>query len=95
MKCQLSSTSVFLFLSTLSQLMLFLQLLHLRPSWEGGEYNGDESVRLDTLKRAISLSADFIDVELQVLHFQHSTTFKADSTYSVSSHYRFALDFYV
>lgn len=37
-----------------------------RPIWEGGEYDGDEVPRLDALRLAINLGADFVDVELQV-----------------------------
>ncbi|CAI0466630.1 unnamed protein product [Linum tenue] len=37
-----------------------------RPRWEGGQYEGDESKRLDALKLAMDLGADYIDVELQV-----------------------------
>lgn len=37
-----------------------------RPKWEGGEYEGDEATRLDVLRLAIELDADYVDVELQV-----------------------------
>ncbi|KAI3979110.1 hypothetical protein MKX01_016285 [Papaver californicum] len=33
-----------------------------------GEYEGDDSIRLDALKLAMELGADYIDVELQVAH---------------------------
>ncbi|KAH9322627.1 hypothetical protein KI387_017266 [Taxus chinensis] len=36
-----------------------------RPKWEGGEYEGEEVARLDTLRLALELGADFVDVELQ------------------------------
>ncbi|KAH7443784.1 hypothetical protein KP509_02G050600 [Ceratopteris richardii] len=36
-----------------------------RPIWEGGEYTGDEDFRLKTLRLAMELGADFIDVELK------------------------------
>ncbi|XP_057484811.1 bifunctional 3-dehydroquinate dehydratase/shikimate dehydrogenase, chloroplastic-like isoform X2 [Actinidia eriantha] len=39
-----------------------------RPSWEGGLYDGDENSRLDALRLAMELGADYIDVELQVIH---------------------------
>ncbi|KAI3920179.1 hypothetical protein MKX01_017836 [Papaver californicum] len=39
-----------------------------RPKWEGGEYEGDDSIRLDALKLAMEVGADYIDVELQVAH---------------------------
>ncbi|WCJ23565.1 Shikimate dehydrogenase (NADP(+)) [Euphorbia peplus] len=37
-----------------------------RPKWEGGEYDGDENQRLDVLRLAMELGADYVDVELQV-----------------------------
>uniref|UniRef100_A0A0D3B9Z2 shikimate dehydrogenase (NADP(+)) n=2 Tax=Brassica oleracea var. oleracea TaxID=109376 RepID=A0A0D3B9Z2_BRAOL len=37
-----------------------------RPKWEGGQYEGDEKERLDALRLAMELGADYIDVELQV-----------------------------
>ncbi|KAL9325050.1 hypothetical protein ACSQ67_005695 [Phaseolus vulgaris] len=39
-----------------------------RPKWEGGMYDGDENKRLDALRLAMELGADYIDVELQVAH---------------------------
>ncbi|XP_042512950.1 bifunctional 3-dehydroquinate dehydratase/shikimate dehydrogenase, chloroplastic-like isoform X2 [Macadamia integrifolia] len=39
-----------------------------RPKWEGGQYEGDETQRLDALRLAMELGADYIDVELQVAH---------------------------
>ncbi|XP_022723002.1 bifunctional 3-dehydroquinate dehydratase/shikimate dehydrogenase, chloroplastic isoform X1 [Durio zibethinus] len=39
-----------------------------RPVWEGGEYDGDEKERLDVLRLAMELGADYIDVELKVAH---------------------------
>ncbi|TQE09340.1 hypothetical protein C1H46_005076 [Malus baccata] len=43
-------------------------LVTYRPKWEGGQYDGDEKYRLDALRLAMELGADFIDVELQVAH---------------------------
>ncbi|KAJ4722264.1 bifunctional 3-dehydroquinate dehydratase/shikimate dehydrogenase, chloroplastic-like [Melia azedarach] len=37
-----------------------------RPTWEGGQYDGDENERLDVLRLAMEFGADYIDVELQV-----------------------------
>ncbi|CAH8361575.1 unnamed protein product [Eruca vesicaria subsp. sativa] len=37
-----------------------------RPKWEGGQYEGDENERLDVLRLAMELGADYVDVELQV-----------------------------
>ncbi|EOY06379.1 Dehydroquinate dehydratase / shikimate dehydrogenas, putative isoform 5 [Theobroma cacao] len=39
-----------------------------RPVWEGGQYDGDEKERLDVLRLAMELGADYIDVELKVAH---------------------------
>ncbi|KAL5566202.1 hypothetical protein UlMin_029366 [Ulmus minor] len=36
--------------------------------WEGGQYKGDESKRIDALCVAMEVGADFIDIELQVAH---------------------------
>ncbi|KAG6552593.1 hypothetical protein Mapa_005793 [Marchantia paleacea] len=36
-----------------------------RPTWEGGEYIGDEGPRLQALHLAADLGADYVDVELQ------------------------------
>lgn len=44
-----------------------LLLCSYRPKWEGGQYEGDEYERLDVLRLAMELGADYIDVELQVL----------------------------
>lgn len=38
----------------------------LRPNWEGGKYDGDEKPRLDALRLAMELGADYIDIELKV-----------------------------
>ena len=37
-----------------------------RPKWEGGQYDGDENMRLETLRLAKQLGADYVDVELKV-----------------------------
>ncbi|KAJ6722068.1 SHIKIMATE DEHYDROGENASE [Salix viminalis] len=37
-----------------------------RPMWEGGQYKGDEKPRLDALRLAMELGADYIDIELKV-----------------------------
>ncbi|XP_058748980.1 bifunctional 3-dehydroquinate dehydratase/shikimate dehydrogenase, chloroplastic isoform X2 [Vicia villosa] len=39
-----------------------------RPNWEGGKYDGDEKPRLDALRLAMELGADYIDIELKVAH---------------------------
>ncbi|PHT58830.1 Bifunctional 3-dehydroquinate dehydratase/shikimate dehydrogenase, chloroplastic, partial [Capsicum baccatum] len=38
-----------------------------RPTWEGGQYAGDEMSRLDALRLAMELGADHIDVELKAI----------------------------
>ncbi|KAL3505797.1 hypothetical protein ACH5RR_031179 [Cinchona calisaya] len=43
-------------------------LFTFRPTWEGGEYEGDDQSRLDALRLAMELGADHIDVELKVIH---------------------------
>ncbi|MED6221692.1 hypothetical protein PIB30_057224 [Stylosanthes scabra] len=43
-------------------------LITYRAIWEGGEYDGDESKRVDALRLAIELGSDFVDVELKVAH---------------------------
>ena len=35
-----------------------------RPTWEGGQYSGDEAERLRTLQLAAKLGAAYVDVEL-------------------------------
>ncbi|KAE8010114.1 hypothetical protein FH972_006507 [Carpinus fangiana] len=37
-----------------------------RPKWEGGQYEGDEHMRVETLQLAKELGADYIDFELKV-----------------------------
>ncbi|CAO2834249.1 unnamed protein product [Amaranthus hypochondriacus] len=41
-------------------------LVTFRPTWEGGQYDGDESKRRSILWRAMELGADYVDVELKV-----------------------------
>ncbi len=36
-----------------------------RPSWEGGNFQGPESDRLDILKEAVELGADYVDIEVR------------------------------
>ncbi|KAF3600283.1 hypothetical protein F2Q69_00039106 [Brassica cretica] len=60
-----------------------------RPKWEGGQYEGDENERLDVLRLAMELGADYIDVELQVAtEFIKSIEGKKPENFSVivSSH---------
>ncbi|KAL5712830.1 hypothetical protein ACHQM5_014958 [Ranunculus cassubicifolius] len=41
-------------------------LVTYRPKWEGGLYEGDEGSRLDALRLATKMGADYIDIELKV-----------------------------
>uniref|UniRef100_A0A803KPF9 3-dehydroquinate dehydratase n=1 Tax=Chenopodium quinoa TaxID=63459 RepID=A0A803KPF9_CHEQI len=41
-------------------------LVELRPTWEGGQYNGDEGMRQSALHKAMELGADYVDVEFKV-----------------------------
>ncbi|GMH07775.1 hypothetical protein Nepgr_009615 [Nepenthes gracilis] len=40
-------------------------LVTFRPTWEGGQYDGDESKRQGALQRAVELGASYIDIELK------------------------------
>ncbi|KAJ6384404.1 hypothetical protein OIU78_027671 [Salix suchowensis] len=40
-----------------------------RPRWEGGQYEGDEHTRLEALRLAHDLGADYTDVELKVASY--------------------------
>ncbi|KAL0699390.1 hypothetical protein Bca4012_055512 [Brassica carinata] len=53
-------------LKTIIQKSPLPTLFTYRPKWEGGQYEGDENERLDVLRLAMELGADYIDVELQV-----------------------------
>ncbi|KAA8545023.1 hypothetical protein F0562_019760 [Nyssa sinensis] len=41
-------------------------LIVYRPKWEGGQYDGDEHMRLEALHLAKELGADYIDLEFKV-----------------------------
>ncbi|KAJ3688466.1 hypothetical protein LUZ61_017630 [Rhynchospora tenuis] len=41
-------------------------LVTYRPKWEGGEYDGDDDTRLEVLRLAVQLGADYVDVEFKV-----------------------------
>jgi 3-dehydroquinate dehydratase/shikimate dehydrogenase len=43
-------------------------LVTCRPRWEGGGFDGPEEVRLDLLRQAIDLGAEFVDVEWRADH---------------------------
>lgn len=55
-------------IQSLLQLCPLPTLFTYRPTWEGGQYAGDERSRLDALLLAMELGADYIDVELQAIH---------------------------
>lgn len=37
-----------------------------RPNWEGGRYDGDDATRFETLRLAMELGVDYVDIELKV-----------------------------
>ncbi|CAL4976259.1 unnamed protein product [Urochloa decumbens] len=41
-------------------------LVTYRPSWEGGQYEGDDTTRFETLRLAMELGVDYVDIELKV-----------------------------
>lgn len=41
-------------------------LVTYRPSWEGGQYEGDDITRFETLQLAMELGVDYVDIELKV-----------------------------
>jgi 3-dehydroquinate dehydratase-1 len=49
------------FMRELSRPLLFTN----RPAWEGGSYNGDETVRTGLLLDAIAAGAAFVDIEMK------------------------------
>ncbi|KAI4301862.1 hypothetical protein L6164_035100 [Bauhinia variegata] len=64
-------------------------LVTYRPIWEGGQYEGDETKRLDALRLAMELGADYVDVELEVAYdFNNSIYGKKPDNFKVivSSH---------
>ncbi|KAL8239046.1 hypothetical protein R6Q59_015613 [Mikania micrantha] len=67
---RLDSLKVFCFredIRTLIQSSPLPTLFTYRPTWEGGQYEGDEQTRLEALQLAMKLGADHIDVELQAV----------------------------
>lgn len=56
----------------------------LRPKWEGGMYDGDENKRLDALRVAMELGADYVDVELQVHLLSHYLLYMSASYISIN-----------
>lgn len=61
-----------------------------RPSWEGGQYTGEDAPRLAALKLAMELGAAYVDVEFLIAPVFMAAIQSADRTYStkviVSSH---------
>ncbi|XP_062198894.1 bifunctional 3-dehydroquinate dehydratase/shikimate dehydrogenase, chloroplastic-like isoform X1 [Phragmites australis] len=41
-------------------------LVTYRPNWEGGQYEGDDTTRFETLRLAMELGVDYVDIELKV-----------------------------
>ena len=48
-----------------------------RPEWEGGRFTGAEEDRQRILDRALTLGADYVDVEWTALHTIHEPSFAA------------------
>jgi hypothetical protein len=46
-----------------------------RPNWEGGQYEGDDTTRFETLCLAMELGVDYVDVELKVRLSEQSNLF--------------------
>lgn len=55
-------------LDSLIKLSPLPTLFTYRPTWEGGQYEGDEKSRFSALHLAMELGADYIDVELKAMH---------------------------
>ncbi|CAH9146521.1 unnamed protein product [Cuscuta epithymum] len=66
-------------LSKLIQQSPLPTLFTYRPAWEGGMYNGDENSRMDALRLAMELGADYIDVELKAIQ-QFNSSLPAKKT---------------
>ncbi|XP_078440173.1 dehydroquinate dehydratase, putative / shikimate dehydrogenase isoform X2 [Wolffia australiana] len=76
-------------LETLLKGRLLPFIITYRPKWEGGEYEGDDNERLDVLRLAMEMGADYVDVELKVAHeFVESISEKKPDNFKliVSSH---------
>ncbi|KAL6884509.1 hypothetical protein ACP4OV_010445 [Aristida adscensionis] len=43
-------------------------LVTYRPNWEGGQYEGDDTTRFETLRLAMELGVDYVDIELKVVY---------------------------
>lgn len=54
-------------LRSLLQLCRLPAIISYRPTWAGGEYDGDENSRLQVLELAAELGAAYVDVEFQVV----------------------------
>jgi 3-dehydroquinate dehydratase/shikimate dehydrogenase len=37
-----------------------------RPKWEGGQYEGEDETRFETLLLAMELGAEYVDIEFKV-----------------------------
>lgn len=61
-----------------------------RPSWEGGQYNGEDAPRLAALKLAMELGAAYVDVEFLIAPVFMAAIRSGNTTYKtkviVSSH---------
>ncbi|KAI4301861.1 hypothetical protein L6164_035099 [Bauhinia variegata] len=67
-------------------------LITYRPTWEGGQYDGDEIKRQRTLGLAIELGSDFVDVELKVAReFNNFIGRKPDNVKIIVSSHNFEI----
>lgn len=67
-------------------------LFTLRPTWEGGFFEGDEEARIDVLVEAIELGATYIDLELLAPDSSHARireALKSSSTQLIISNHNF------
>lgn len=61
-----------------------------RPSWEGGNFSGQESARLEILKQAIQLGAPYVDIELKAVEeFHREVQVDTSSTKLIVSYHDF------
>ncbi|XP_062083319.1 bifunctional 3-dehydroquinate dehydratase/shikimate dehydrogenase, chloroplastic-like [Humulus lupulus] len=64
----LTNFNPFLDLETLFKQCPLPTIVTYRPVWEGGQYDGDESKRQNSLRLAMEMGADYVDIELEVAH---------------------------
>lgn len=68
-------------------------IITIRPSWEGGKFQGDEDLRTKFLNESIDLGFDFIDVELKMVETKRNqliTKAKENGVKIIISHHDFS-----